>query len=155
MRRLALASSLAVLPALAHAKDLGGRLGLGASAGFGTLPCLSLRWGLPTGDPKVSVQLEAMGGASTTAESALGGGRALYAVVVEDNLNLYLGAGGAYVMDGSDGFVRLQPSMGAQFFLFGLENLGFTAEWGLLIDVAGRSAVQTTGSPGVGVHYYF
>jgi hypothetical protein len=45
--------------------------------------------------------------------------------------------------------------MGADFFLFGLENLGFTIEWGLNIDVGPTSGVSTTAAAAAGAHYWF
>lgn len=151
--------ALLACPLPAFAKDLGGRVGVGFAAQLGDVAALSFRWGLPTGDPKVNIQLEADGGVEIDASGLTAmvvGGRLLYGVVAEDNLNLYLGAGGAYVQDASGGAVRVQPSMGAQFFFFGVENLGITAEWGVNIDVGTRVGVATVGgAPGVGVHYYF
>jgi hypothetical protein len=51
--------------------------------------------------------------------------------------------------------LRIQPAMGADFFLFGLENLGFTVEWGLNLDLTGQSGIATTAAVGAGVHYWF
>ena len=33
--------------------------------------------------------------------------------------------------------------MGADFFLFGLDNLGFTVEWGLNLDTGGSPGLET------------
>lgn len=157
--RSALAVLLLLAPLPALAKDLRNRPALGFAAQFGDVAALSFRYGLPTGDPKVNVQIEAdagarFGGTSTTA--VIAGGRLLYGVVAEDNLNLYLCAGGGYVLDGKTSFVRVQPAISAQFFLFGVENLGFSAEWGVNIDLGAAPGVQTVGSaPGAAVHYYF
>ncbi len=52
--------------------------------------------------------------------------------------------------------MRLQPALGAEFFLYGLENLGFSTEWGLNLDLAKTTRVDTiSGGPAVAVHYYF
>ena len=52
--------------------------------------------------------------------------------------------------------MRLQPVIGAEFFLYGLENLAFLVEWGLTIDLGSENRVYTTSTaPSAGVHYYF
>ncbi len=151
--------ALLLAPTPAFAKDLRSRAALGFAAQFGDIAALSFRYGLPTGDPKVNVQIEADAGAAFGGGGStdiIAGGRLLYGVVAEDNLNLYLVAGGAYVMGGSASFVRLQPAISAQFFLFGVENLGFSAEWGVNIDLGAAPGVKTVaGAPGAAVHYYF
>lgn len=152
-----LACLLLLIAAPASAKDLNGRLGVGASAQLTGGSALSVRYGLPLGNPLVNLMVEADVGvdAGPTATALAAGGRVLYGVVAEDNMNLLVGAGAAYVTDGLDGHVRVQPSLGAEFFLFGLENLGFDAEIGLDVDVGASSRVTVRGAPGVGFHYYF
>ena len=142
----------------AQAKDLGNRFALGANMHLGSVPALSVRYGLPTGNPAVNIQVEAAAGFWTVSNSkadAVAAGRVLYGVVAEDNMNLFLGAGaGANVTAGVANF-RVQPVMGADFFFFGLENLGFTAEWGVNVDVGGSTTAGTSASLGGGVHYWF
>lgn len=147
-------------PSVASAKDLGGRVGVGFIHSFGDQSALSVRYGLPLGDPALNVQLEAFGGfAANTASTGwlVAGGRGLYAVVVEDNLNLYVGAGAGLLTDQAtrQQALRIQPTMGAEFFLFGLENLGFMTEWGINVDLGDATGVSTAANAGVGVHYWF
>ncbi len=149
----------------AHAKDLRKRFGMGFNNQFGDeaagFPCLSLRYGFPTGDEVINLQLEALagfraGGADGATQGFFSGGRLLYSVVAEDNLNVYLAAGAGWkaLQDGSG--LLLHPGLGVQFFFFGLENLGFSAEWGVAIDLSSTAGVATyTSAPGVGLHYYF
>ncbi|MCB9777497.1 MAG: hypothetical protein H6742_02940 [Alphaproteobacteria bacterium] len=142
----------------AQAKDLRQRLGVGANAHLGSVPALSIRYGLPTGNPAVNIQVEAAAGfwiQDSMPSQVTAGGRVLYGVVAEDNMNLFLGAGAAADTVGTQVNARVQPVMGADFFFFGLENLGFTAEWGLDIDVGANSGFATTGTIGAGVHYWF
>lgn len=170
---------LLLLPLLvspASAKDLNGKLGVGFSQQFGgdgTFSSLSLRYGLPTGKPTTNLAVELDVGVDVDAGATdlFGGGRFLWGVVAEDNMNLYLGAGAGYLQRNvlavaDDGLstepspydvVRVQPSLGAEFFLFGLENLGFTAEFGVNLDIGeGGTRVTTVGgAPAVGMHYYF
>jgi hypothetical protein len=160
---LALPLILALVPH-ADAKDLRSRFGLGLNQQFGDVSALSLRYGLPTAKPTQNIQIEADAGIAVrdNLSYALVGGRLLYGFVAEDNLNVYGAAGVAYaggtpVGGGSEEyFVRVQPAFGAEFFLFGLENLGFTVEWGLNLDVGSPLGITTVGSaPAAGFHYYF
>lgn len=145
-------------PGSASAKDLRGRFGAGFHAGLGSVPAISLRYALPTGDPKVSVLVEADGGAAigSARPDVLAGGRVLYGLVAEDNMNLYAGVGAFFLVQSGAPAARIQPALGAHFFMFGLENLGLSAEWGLNIDLGIPAAVETVGgAPAVAVHYYF
>jgi len=143
----------------AHANDLRGRFGFGFHAGLGSVSALSARYALPTGDPKINVQVELNAGAelqTDTPMALVAGGRLLYGIVAEDNLSLYVAAGAAYVNDSAWTGVRVLPAMGAEFFLFGLENLGWGIEWGLQIDLGSEFALRTvSGAPAVTVHYWF
>jgi hypothetical protein len=156
-------SALAVLPLLAVsspalAKDLRGRFGGGFNQQFGAVSALSLRYAFPTNAPAVNIQLEGAFGLETQAESGgrvFSGGRLLYGMIAEDNMNLFVAGGvGALIADQTS-TIRLQPTMGADFFFFGLENLGFTVEWGLNLDLAGQTGIATTAAAGAGVHYWF
>lgn len=152
------AAALLLAAPSAQAKDLRERVGVGANAHLGSVPALSVRYGLPTGNPAVNIQAEAVAGfwaQSGQAARVTAGGRVLYGVVAEDNMNLFLGAGAAADTVGNQVNARLQPVMGADFFLFGLENLGFTAEWGVNIDLGATSGASTTATLGGGVHYWF
>ena len=82
-------------------------------------------------------------------------GRLLYGFVAEDNMTLFA-AGGIGIPDRVEAnTVRIQPAMGADFFLFGLDNLGFTVEWGLNLDTGGSLGLETAAAMGAGVHYWF
>ncbi len=143
----------------ADAKDLRSRFGVGFHQQFGSVTALSARYGFPGAKPTNNVQLEADLGldlSSGNPAQFFAGGRLLYSVVAEDNMNLYLGAGGGYGVTGTEGVVRIQPAVGAEFFLFGLENLGFSVEWGVTIDLGSTWALKTVGTaPNAAVHYYF
>jgi hypothetical protein len=149
---------LALVPT-SSANDVRGRLGFGFHAGLGTVSALSVRYALPTAQPQVNIQLEVDAGASvgeTIGTEIVAGGRGLYGVVAEDNLSLYVAAGAFYVESPASSGVRIQPAVGAEFFFFGLENLGFGVEWGLNLDLGETPAVRTvSGAPAVTVHYWF
>jgi hypothetical protein len=145
--------------ATAEAKDLRSRVGVGFHQQFGSVTTLSARYGLPLPKPTQNLQVEAGVGMALEASAPaqfFAGGRVLYAFLAEDNLNLYGAAGAGYALDGNDGYVRLQPALGAEFFLFGLENLGFSVEWGVTVDLGTTWRAQTVGTaPNAAVHYYF
>ena len=85
------------------------------------------------------------------------GARGLYGVVAEDNLSLLVGAGLGYARSGGSAAFRVEPLMSAEFFLFGLENLGLTLQWGLQLDLGGSgTAFRSIGSgAAIGAHYWF
>lgn len=152
------ASVLLVAPTTAHAKDLRGRVGAGFNTSFGQVNALSVRWGVPTSDPAINVQTELDVGFTTyqdTDSALFAGGRILYGVVAEDNMNLYVGAGAGYVGYAGEGLVRIQPAASVDFFLFGLENLAFNASWGVNLDAGKATGLSTTANLGAGLHYFF
>ena len=145
----------------AVAKDLRNHPGVGFNNQFGEFSALSVRYGLPTPDPLINIQAEIVLGfnADTDEDTDNGffaGGRVLYTFVAEDNMNLYGAAGVGLTANEEGAAAKLLPGLGVEFFLFGLENLGFSAEWGIAIDLGKPTGVATfSGSPGVGLHYYF
>lgn len=151
-------SLLLLLASPVQAKERENHVGVGANLHMGSVPALSIRYRLPTGNPVLNIQAEALAGVMAQGDTpvdALAGGRVLYGVVAEDNMHVFLGAGaGLNVQAGEAGF-RLQPVMGADFFFFGLENLGFTAEWGLNVDLGAPARFSTAATIGGGVHYWF
>ena len=156
MRKLLLCLSL--FPATASAKDLAGKAGLGFNNQFAVgTSSLSARFVLPTSD--LHLALEANVGASVLKgqdNAFFGGARVLYGVVREDNMIVHLGLGAGFWGEGYQNSLRLQPVMGAEFFLYGLENLGFLVEWGLTLDLGSENNIFTTSTaPSAGVHYYF
>jgi len=159
MKRPLLALSALALGSASHAKDLRSRTGVGFNQQFGHVSALSVRYGLPTPSPVMNIQVEGVFGLDTAATETGGdvvyGARVLYGFLAEDNLNLFAGGGLGGVNRAAENTLRLQPTMGADFFLFGLENLGFTVEWGLNLDIGPSSGVSTTAASAAGVHYWF
>ena len=83
------------------------------------------------------------------------GARVVWGLVREDNMLLHLGLKG-YWGEGSDSSVRIQPVVGAEFFLYGFENLGFLVEWGELWTLENSETSSTPPLlPSAGLHYYF
>ena len=152
---LALMAGLLATPS-AQAKDLGSRVGVGFDTSLASIPTLSVRYGVPTGNRVVNLQIEADIGADLAKGSSamVLGGRALYAIAVEDNVNFYA-VGGLAMTTGDTGSTSLQPGFAMDMFLFGLENIGFTTAWGLDIVPGEDGGLATTGDLAAGVHYWF
>jgi hypothetical protein len=164
MRRALLIVALCSLlvPSLASAKDLRKKVGIGFNNNFSSVSALSVKLGLPTDKETVNVQIQGLVGFSltpTALERFFAGGRVLLPFIAEDNLNVYGGIGGGYVRFSTDSSAaRIQAVLGVEFFMFGLERLGVSAEFGVNLDVApGVFELATTSgtSASVGVHYYF
>ena len=164
---LAAAALLLFAPADASAKDVRKKIGLGFNNNFTSLTSISVKAGLPLPKPTQSLQVQGfVGFGLARAEPArlVAGGRLLIPFVAEDNLNVYAGIGAGYLRlipegatEAIDAF-RGQAVVGIEFFFFGLENVGFSAEVGLNFDVADEflSFETTSGTAAsVGVHYYF
>jgi len=149
-------------PGEASAKDLRKRIGIGFNNNFSTLTSVSVKVGMPTNRETINLQVQALVGFSIFAKSDdlfFAGGRVLLPILAEDNLNLYGAVGGGYVRshDASNG-ARVQAVLGVEFFLFGIENLGLSAEFGVNLDIIGGAVdIETTSgtAASVGVHYYF
>lgn len=168
LRRLLLLLTLAffatalALPSSAEARDLRGRLGIGFNNNFSSLTSISVKYGIPTNKETVNLQVQALVGFAFLKDQDdrfFAGGRVLIPILAEDNLNLYAGVGGGYVrFHDAKQAARIGAVLGVEFFLFGLENLGLSAEFGLNLDLGNQVLdVQTTGgtAAAVGVHYYF
>lgn len=153
---------LASAPGDSAAKDLRGRFGIGFNNNFSSLTSISVKVGMPTDRETLNIQVQGLVGFAILADEDnrfFAGGRVLLPILSEDNLNLYGAVGAGYVRFHDDlSAARVQAVLGVEFFFFGLENLGLSAEFGLNLDVApGRLDFTTTSgtSAAVGVHYYF
>ena len=160
MTRLCLLLFASLIPSTAvQAKDLRGRYGVGFNQQFGHVSALSARYALPTSSHVMNVHLEGNFGLDTGEKDAGGdvfyGARVLYGVLAEDNMNLFVAGGAGGLTNGDTNTVRIQPSIGTDFFLFGLDNLGFTIESGMNLDLGQHSRVRTTASMAAGAHYWF
>jgi hypothetical protein len=150
------------LPLAAEAKDLRKRIGVGFNNNFSSLTSISGKFGLPSPKPTVNLQVQALVGFALLKDQDnrfFAGGRVLLPIIAEDNLNLYGAVGGAYVRAHDEAQLgRIGGGVGVEFFFFGLENLGLSAEFGLNLDIGGGGVdLQTTSGTvaTVGAHYYF
>ncbi|MFM2244680.1 MAG: hypothetical protein RL071_754 [Pseudomonadota bacterium] len=155
---LALVATAALLPARADAKDLRKRFGLGFNSYLDESAGLAARYVVPSGDEALNIVVEGNVGFSTISlsERFAAGGRLLTSVVAEDNMNFYVGGGLGYVSGDAGDALRIQPLASVDFFMFGLENLGFTSSFGVNIDVGGgRGGLSTASQASAGLTYWF
>ena len=159
MMLMVIAMLLSFLLSTAFAKDLDGRYAVGMNSWFGPTPSVSARYAVPMPKNVMETQIEINFGFATDPASASNlnlGARGLYAIVVEDNMNLMIGGGAGFLMLNGTPALRLQPSMEIQYFLLGLDNLSFTTGAGINLDMGpGNNAVGVTGQVLGGFHYWF
>jgi len=130
-----IALTLVILPLAAQAKDMSNRLGIGYKNQFGAdVPGVAVQY-YPGSDLALSGTL---GVDTQTANSRFGAMLKLNKVVFqEDNMNFYMGAGAGLLSQETTGRTdsgfELMGFGGAEFFLPGLENLGFSFEAGVAV----------------------
>jgi hypothetical protein len=148
-----------LLSSTAFAKDMDGRYAVGINTWLGDTPTLSARFAIPMPKEIIETQAEAVFGFSTSPASPnqlVAGGRLLYGVVVEDNMNVLAGGGMAFMMTNGTATLRLQPAVEVQYFLMGLDNLSLTAGGGANLDIGkGNSKAEIDATAMGGVHYWF
>ena len=143
------------------AKDLDNRLGVGINQTLGTVPTLSVRYGIPMPEKSMEVQAEIFVGFDTAPSTQIQpilniGIKGVYGIIVEDNLNILAGGALAFVDKDGDPTFRMLPSLEAQFFLMGLDNLSFGSTVGLNVDLGQtQSQIQVGGNILGSVHYWF
>ena len=143
------------------AKDLDGRIGVGVNQTLGTIPTLSVRFGVPTSTKVMEIQAEVFLGfdsspANQTTPALNIGIKGGYGLIVEDNMNIMAGGAMAYVSKDGDPTFRMVPSLEAQFFFQGLDNLSLGSTIGMNIDIGStKSQVQVGGNILGSVHYWF
>jgi hypothetical protein len=156
-----LIAAAASIPSIANAKDLSHRLGIGYKDQFGTeLPAVAVQY-----YPGPDLGFSASVGVDTAKNASKFGVNAkLYRVIfTEDNLNFYLGAGAGMLStetlpgQNENGF-ELMAFGGSEFFLPGLENLGFSFEAGTAVtSLSSNVRFRTYGDSPLraGIIFYF
>lgn len=161
--------AFSVIPA--EAKDLAKRVGLGYNAqiafeGF-PFPGQDIKLAGPSVKYVISPEIAVQGifGLSMYSNAVdvnifFFGGKFLYNIIQEDNMNFYAGGGFGIVSAGngdSETGIVIIGCVGEEFFFSGLPNLGFAAEMGLMIaSMADATLVSTYGGfLNLGIHYYF
>lgn len=146
----------------AEAKDLSQRLGVGYSNQFGvpeTMPSISVRY-----YPNQQYGMQGSIGVDTEQGSNRFGVSAKFIKIVfrEDNMNFYIAGGGGLVSDQVSGStssgIDVAGVFGGEFFLPGLESLGFSFEGGVgVTSVSSNVRFRTIGDSPLraGMFFYF
>jgi len=147
---------------LAHARDMHGRFGVGYNGQFsnnsstilGGVPGLSIKYGLTR-----DIAAAAIVGASTASPTNFVGGAKFFKnIFFETNLNFYFMLGGAVVAANSETGADFLGGLGTEFFIPGLESLGFSVETGVSFsNITGSFILKTMGVSFLeaGIHFYF
>jgi hypothetical protein len=161
-RLLALVTILAAFsPALAEAKDMHGKLGLGYNGEFensnltGGVPGVSIKYGI-TRD--IATEL-VVGVATTTPSNSVVGVKFFKNLFYETNLNFYFFLGGGILSGVGRTGAQFLGGFGTEFFIPGIESLGFSVETGGSFEnvSSGNFVLRTLGVDflSAGIHFYF
>jgi hypothetical protein len=154
----------------AYAKDMTSRLGVGYSDSFSVsnLPSIAVKY-YPNQDLALSAALgiDTNSTNSTTGNSNFGFGVKLYKTIFpEENMNFYMGAGAGLVSisptTGGTGATNsgfeLTGFFGAEFFLPGLDSMGFNFQAGVgVTSLSSGVRFRTIGETPLkaGMYFYF
>mgnify|MGYP001611959920 CR=1 FL=1 len=143
-----------------HAREMQGRLGLGYNSQFANssigqrVPGVSIKYGFTR-----DIAFEAVAGISTASPTNTVAGVKLFKnIFYETSLNFYFLLGGAMVSANSITGAQFISGFGVEFFIPGIESLGFSVETGASLDnVSGSFALKTMGVSflDAGIHFYF
>jgi hypothetical protein len=164
LRGLQFAGSIALFALLlaptAWAKDMHGRLGVGYNAQFANVsqtngvPGISLKYGL-TRDIAAAGIVGASTGTPTNFVAAV---KFFKNIFYETNLNFYFMLGAGLVTANQKTGADFLGGLGAEFFIPGIESLGFSVETGgSLSNITGSFILRTMGVSflNAGIHFYF
>lgn len=155
---LLLAGGMISIPA--HARDMQGRIGVGYNSQFANATATN---GVPGISVKYSftrdIAIEGIVGVATsTPGNSVIGVKMFKNVFYETSLNFYFLLGGGILSANNQSGVEFLGGMGAEFFIPGLESLGFAIETGGALDnLSGSFVLRTIGVSflNAGIHFYF
>jgi len=148
------------LPGFAEARDMQGRMGLGYNAQFANsrttnaVPGVSLKYGM-TRDIAAALVVGTNTSSPSNSVAAL---KLFKNLFYETNLNFYFIVAGGIVSGGGNSGAEFLGGFGAEFFIPGIESLGFSMETGASLNsLSGGFALQTMGVSflNAGMHFYF
>jgi hypothetical protein len=142
-------------------RDMQARLGLGYNSEFGNayangyrIPAVSLKYGLTR-----DLAVEALAGFTTASpNNSVTAAKVFKNIFFEPNLNFYFTLGLGLMTANSQAGVALLTGFGVEFFIPGIESLGFCMETGVMYDNgSGSYAIRTLGTSffDAGMHFYF
>jgi hypothetical protein len=145
----------------AYARDMQGRFGLGFNRQFSNIntqnavPGISIKYALNR-----VIALEAIAGITTASPGNAVAAMKFYSnIFSETNLNFYFTIGGGLVTGNSVTGAEFLSGLGTEFFVPGLESIGFSFELGAALTnlPSGSFVLKTYGATflDAGVHFYF
>lgn len=144
----------------AHARDMQGRFGLGYNAqwanntALNAVPGISLKYGFTR-----DLAAELVGGVATSNPANTAAGLKFFKnLFYENNLNFYTMIGAGLIAGGGIVGAQFLAGLGTEFFIPGLESLGFAVELGASLDnISGIFILKTMGLSflNAGIHFYF
>ncbi|MBI4925975.1 MAG: hypothetical protein HY843_08640 [Bdellovibrio sp.] len=152
--------SFLLIPTLAHARDLQGRMGLGYNAEFSNfqavngVPGISIKYGLSR---EFATEL-VLGTATSSPGNTVAAIKGFKNLFFETNLNFYFMAGAGIVSASSKSGFEMIAGFGAEAFIPGVESLGFSMEVGAsFTNISGSFVLKTLGVSflNAGIHFYF
>jgi hypothetical protein len=147
-------------PKQASARDMQGRLGIGYNAEFVNslvgerTPGISVKYGLTRDIAAEGI----IGLASTSPANTVTGIKFFKNIFYETNLNFYFMLGGGILSANGVSGAEFLTGLGVEFFIPGLESVGFACETGGSFDnLTGSFALRTLGVSflDAGIHFYF
>lgn len=156
---VAIALATVTLPHSAAAREMQGRIGLGYNSEFqnstatNRVPAVSLKYGLTR-----DIGVEGLFGIATTSPAnTVIGAKFFKNLLYETNLNYYFMLGGGILSASGNSGGQFLGGFGVEFFVPGLESLGFSFEVGASIDTLSGMTVRTLGASflDAGMHFYF
>ena len=150
-----------MLSPAAHSRELQGRLGLGYNNEFvnqtsyaGGVPAISIKYGLTR-----DIGLEGVFGLNTTSPTnSVTAVKFFKNIFYETNLNFYFTIGAGILSANNTTGAEFLGGFGAEFFIPGIESLGFAMETGAELDnLSGTFGFRTLGFSflNAGIHFYF
>ncbi|OFZ78944.1 MAG: hypothetical protein A3K03_06425 [Bdellovibrionales bacterium RIFOXYD1_FULL_44_7] len=148
-------SGILLFSSSAFCRDMQGRLGMGYSNEFSNgVPGVSLKYAFTR-----DIAVQGMLGFSTTSPLNSGTGLKLFKnIFYETNLNFYYMLGAGILTAKSTTAAEFITGFGTEFFIPGLESLGFMIETGAIFgNISGSFILHTLGVSflNAGIHFYF
>lgn len=161
LRVLIIAATVSLVPSLASARDMQGRLGLGYNSQWANTkstgvwaPGVSLKYGMTK-----DLAAELIVGIATTAPSnSVTAVKLFKNIFYETSMNFYFMLGGGLLAANGRTGSQFLGGFGVEFFIPGIESLGFSIESGGSVDnLSGNFVLRTMGVSflDAGIHFYF
>jgi hypothetical protein len=153
--------SLMAFSSAAYARDMQGRFGLGYNSELAnsstlqnSVPGISIKYALSR-----DLAFEGIVGVATSTPKTTATGMKFFKnIFFETNLNFYGFLGGAVLSAGGTTGAQFLGGFGSEFFIPGVESLGFSIETGASLDnMSGHFVLRTMGVSflDAGIHFYF